>query len=178
MNITYATIVLLLSSIVLLPSCAYRKKRTYSAKKTPLTGPYAPSCDVARDFIDEYEFRNVESKITDVPIPLGAKPVTFNENELEHGWLAVSRVYSVNMSVQRLNHFFTIGMERVGWGDHQAFSIQDETVLAFQRPDRICIITIHPMSISKVHNNELCWHTVSILYAVKKINENEKSELV
>lgn len=102
--------------------------------------------------------RQQEARLTDVPIPLNAKPVpqSFWVDEKESA--GVMLTYTVSVPPHEIVSFYSQEMERFGW-DHVASFDAHEYLLIFEKPGRVCSVSLRPVdslvnhSIDHVHNN-------------------------
>lgn len=88
--------------------------------------------------------RQQEARLTDIPIPLNAKPVPkrFWVDEKESA--GVMLVYMVSASPQEIVSFYSQEMERFGW-DQTAYFNAHEHLLIFEKPGRVCSLSLRPV---------------------------------
>lgn len=88
--------------------------------------------------------RQQEARLTDVPIPLNAKPIP------ERCWIdekesaGVMLTYVVSTSPQEIVSFYVQEMERFGW-DQTAYFNAHEHLLIFEKPGRVCSLSLRPV---------------------------------
>lgn len=90
------------------------------------------------------DFVQQEARLTDVPIPLNAKPIP------QYLWIddkesaGVMLAYIIPASARNtIVSFYSQEMERFGW-EQIAFFNAPEQLLIFQKPGRICSISLRP----------------------------------
>ncbi len=88
--------------------------------------------------------RQQEAKLTDIPPPLQARPLTAYclpaENKEPD---SVTLGYQSTMSVDEIKTFYVQEMERLGWQQMGLFTGR-ELLLSFEKPERLCTISIRP----------------------------------
>lgn len=88
--------------------------------------------------------REQEARLTDIPTPLNAKPVPnyFWMDKKESAGVMLG--YSVTASPQEIVSFYSQEMERFGW-DQIAYFDACEHLLIFEKPGRVCSISLRPV---------------------------------
>jgi len=89
-----------------------------------------------------------EARLVDVPIPLGACPVSRFAKQQQ---TTPSQLlgYTVYYSPEELISYYTYEMERLGW-DQIVQHEGTEAVLVFNKPKRVAIISLRPINYAKV----------------------------
>lgn len=139
---------LLLFGIIFLffPSCTKQKNASLNQ-----------SCD---RLCDADIVRQQEARLTDIPIPLNAKPVPncFWMDEKESAGVMLG--YRVTASLQEIVSFYSQEMERFGWDNVVCFDAH-EHLLVFEKPGRVCSISLRPVD-SLVNRSINCLPTDTI----------------
>lgn len=81
-----------------------------------------------------------EAKLTDIPIPLGAQPTCFFEQE---DGAASFFAFHSRMSAEDLEQFYLQQMEQMGWQQSRILR-GPETLILFERPERFCSVSVRP----------------------------------
>jgi len=90
--------------------------------------------------------RQQEARLTDIPIPLNAKPLPkyFWMDEQESAGVMLG--YCVTASPQEIVSFYSQEMERFGW-DQIVYCNAHEHLLIFEKPGRVCSISLRPVDL-------------------------------
>lgn len=132
--VPYIAIVLCL--FTLLSGCAHQDKKQISDKNTKTES----------EIIKDISIREQEAKLADVPFPLNIQPLSaFNilPEEPNHSLLG----YTTATDVSELVMFYQQEMERLGWQENMHVK-GSETQLLFQKPDRVCSVSLRPIEAS------------------------------
>lgn len=126
-------------SLLLLSSCASGRKQ--SAQNTPTPLLQKDSKKARRASLAAIKIQ--EAKQADIPIPLSAKPLS------HHYYVDADRVMlgyrDTTLSSEDLISYYEQEMERLGW--RSIFAVMGtEAVLQFEKPGRLCIVSIRPQS--------------------------------
>ncbi len=94
----------------------------------------------------DYQLRalSLEAQLSDIPIPLGSEPINEFFTQDPADGIGVVFGYTNKAEVSKLYDFFKDESIRLGW----SFSggIQSiESLLTFEKPDRICTISLRPL---------------------------------
>lgn len=84
-----------------------------------------------------------EAKLTDIPIPLGAKPIHqyFDAPEIEAAEIVLG--YSTEQSIDELSNFYQTSMIQFDWRLVSAFSGL-EHMFVFEKLDQMCVVSLRP----------------------------------
>lgn len=96
---------------------------------------------------DDYDVRQQEARLIDIPIPIHADSLGFHEQQLTDGNSdSLILAYRVHLKQQDILSFFEIEMERFGW--NMIANVQDvESLLVFVKPTKVCTVSLrnnHP----------------------------------
>jgi len=94
-----------------------------------------------------------EAQMSDVPVPVVAKPVGVSCGTSGGTMLA----YECSLSKKDLVQFYTQEMERLGWQQVVEFS-GDEVLLTFKKPGRFCTACVRPTRKSWERSKKLALH--------------------
>ena len=143
--------------ILILPACLQRSQaRLFNTKQTdllcsnldklvPANNSACEDHAEANDSVN-YPLRalSLEAKFSDIPIPLGSEPINeFFTQDLADG-IDIVFGYTNAMDASKLYNFFKDESIRLGWsfcGGIQSI----ESLLTFEKPDRICTISLRPL---------------------------------
>jgi len=83
-----------------------------------------------------------EARLNDISIPLGVTlegvPLSVENNH------AAVMTYTSNMSLKILSDFYHADMERLGWREVSIFSLEDETLLVYEKPHKMVLVSMRP----------------------------------
>ena len=106
---------------------------------------------------DDYRLRalSLEAKLSDIPIPLGSEPIRdfFAEAPVDDMNIVVG--YTNMTDSSSLYNFFKTECIRLGWYLRGGFQ-RVESMLVFEKPDRICIISLRPCEASTALIISIC----------------------
>lgn len=122
--------------ISLIPSCAKQTSETKKAasKKAAFSfAKVATNIDVA--CIDDFEFK---AKLDDIPTFVGSEIIAIDD-QIENGQLSFS--VACNADQKSISDFYMQEMEGCGW-QKVASMAGTQIVIIFQKPKKICIITL------------------------------------
>ncbi len=93
-------------------------------------------------YCDEYEIRQQEARLIDIPIPIHADSLGFHEQRLTDGNSnSLVLAYRVHLKQRDIRNFFEIEMERLGW--NMIANVQDvESLQVFVKPTKVCAISL------------------------------------
>ncbi len=126
--------------LVILSSCGKSLEVAHDKAKSKKTRRHiAKKLDVSSDAgIDM--IRQLEAKLTDIPLPVSCTPLPEYYNTTSE---RVVLGYRTPLSVDEAGSFYINEMERLGWWCGKQFSGY-ETLLSFEKPDRVCAVSIRP----------------------------------
>jgi hypothetical protein len=118
--------------LVFLPGCCI-KKSSYDTQNSAAEGSVVPATLVAQ----------LEAKLVDIAIPINAVAIEQDIYYSAHETKNITLYYHVDMDGVAWSEFYQKEMERMGW--RQLLSCTGrEQVIVFDRPARICVISIRP----------------------------------
>lgn len=148
--------------ILILPACLHKSRaRVLDTQKTDLLcsnlDNLVPKKDEPTVIVDQkqindstdYQLRalTLEAKLSDIPIPLGSEPINdFFAQDMPDG-KGVVLGYTNTAELSSLYEFFKDEYVSLGWqfiGGIQSI----ESMLTFEKPDRICVISLRPLETS------------------------------
>lgn len=96
---------------------------------------------------NDYDVRQQEARLIDIPIPIHADSLGFHEQQLTDGNAdSLVLAYRVHLKQSDIRIFFEIEMERLGW-DMMA-NVQDvESLLVFVKPTKVCTVSLRSGSL-------------------------------
>lgn len=106
--------------------------------------------------------RQQEARLTDVPIPLNAKPVPKRFWIDEGESAGVMLTYVVSTSPQEIVSFYSQEMERFGWDQTACFNAH-EHLLIFEKPGRVCSISLRPVDSLVNHSIDHSNNPISLI---------------
>jgi len=104
-------------------------------------------CDCSDN--DLYQAISIETRLTDIPVPLGTCPLTnYFQKEVEADENGLVLGYVCQLNLESLLRFYRREMSYLGW---QCISEVDgnEALLLFEKPNRICSVSLRPFQASK-----------------------------
>jgi len=95
--------------------------------------------------------RQQEAKFSDIPIPLETMPLNDYFSHQNTATDPITAGYKTTMLLDEVTTFYLQQMERTGW--RKVASVTGiESLLIFEKPDRVCAVSIRPLS--KKHSNK------------------------
>ena len=90
----------------------------------------------------DYDVRQQEARLIDIPIPIHADSLGIHEQQLTDGNSdSLVLAYRVHLKQPDIRSFFEIEMERLGW--NMMANIQDvESLLVFVKPAKVCTVSL------------------------------------
>ena len=117
------------------------------AKQDPQKDLYASTWIDKNVQNGDYDVRQQEARLIDIPIPIHADSLGFHEQQLTDGNSdSLVLAYRVHLKQPDIRSFFEIEMERLGW--NMIANVQDvESLLVFAKPSKVCAVSLrnnHP----------------------------------
>lgn len=119
----YRTIICL--SLIFLPAC-----KKYSSR------PELPPHREARILN--------EAKLVDVSLPVGVIAYDMSQPESSDQGSETIAFYETDFSEEMLREFYQLDMERLGWKQVDLFISLEETLILYENPRKIAVISIRP----------------------------------
>jgi|GEM_PF-1364545 len=118
------------------------------------------------------KYKQQEARLIDIPLPLQIEPdYRYSIAYEQHGPLYA---FTVAMSHEQILEFYRIEMEREGWKLVGSYA-DIESVMIFNKPTRVCVITIHTQKKQK-NKKELSYvsHVLIRTMALEQAEYNSK----
>ena len=171
--------------ILVLPACLHKTRaRLLSAEHSDLLCsnldnlvPVQAVCDVVAQKQESFgvDYRlialSLEAKLSDIPIPLGSEPIPDFFAQEPQDELGVVLGYTSQTPVSKLYSFFKAECLRLGWlfcGGLESI----ESLLTFEKPDRICTISLRLLDNSTTNNS------IALIITVCPKSEPDNEEVV
>jgi hypothetical protein len=132
--------------IIVLVGCSQKKQNNHFLPSRELLQKPSPSVRVQCSLLQAM----IEAKLVNVPLPFGLKLL---DQSVDNFYISDDQVvvgYTVTEhALIDIIEFYRVEMERFGWRQLISFNIS-ESILVFERPGRICIISL------RICNNNGC----------------------
>ena len=81
-----------------------------------------------------------EAQYTDIPLPVQTRVHVITGSTPQSTGLTYVSIFSMTDLVR----FYELEMERLGWKQLQLFSVESEILLVFEKPEKLCTVSIRP----------------------------------
>lgn len=106
-------------------------------------------CRSKKKVVHREAVSSCEARLVDVPFPLEAMPRDLDFAPVGHCGMVsnkqdahaqVAVEFYTALSSNELIHFYHREMEQLGWKELSVFTIQDESILLYEKPFKLCFI--------------------------------------